>query len=49
MMRKDYTNGTLPQKLKEEQTHWAWKLVGMALAMTLLSWVVVWIAVGLTT
>ena len=32
----------------KEPIHWGYKLIGMALAMVLLSWVGAWIAEGLT-
>ena len=45
---KKYTTLTPLSRPEPEPIHWAYKLLGMALAMLLLSWVGAWIAEGLT-
>lgn len=44
MKRTDYTHGTLRKEVPQEQAHWAWKLVGMMLAMLALSMAGAWLA-----
>lgn len=37
-----------PIEPEPKPAHWGWKLVGMALAMLMMSWVGAWIAQGLS-
>jgi len=47
MKTTDYTKGTLRKDIKPEEAHWLWKLVGMMLAMIMLSLVGAYIAENL--
>ena len=44
MKNTDYTKDTLRKHSEPEPIHWGYKLIGMVLAMVLLSWVGAWIA-----
>ena len=44
---RQYSKLTPIEPEPPKPAHWGWKVLGMALAMLMLSWVGAWIAVGL--